>query len=173
MQGRRRAAISGFRTNPGKTAAGGFELLHFWYCLLCTLVASFRDFRMRMLLNAVEDIKNRTLKAFPSLLEKLVYICSLRDKDGIYRHWGLEKAFGEQKANKALGTIHTEMSVDATRTPLREIYRQFEGAEWLNKESLVLNTPSSDDELLSDHLRLIQQSVVAIAEQESSNRPTS
>jgi hypothetical protein len=126
-----------------------------------------------MILNAVEDIKNRTLKAFPSLLEKLAYICSLRGKDGTYNHWGLNKSLGEQKASKALGAIHGEMSVEATRTPLREIYRQFEGAESLNKESLVLNAPSSDDELLSDHLQLIQKSVVAIAEQESSNRPTS
>src|SRR5258708_20867381 len=71
-----------------------------------------------MLLSPIDDFKNRTLRALPSLLEKLVYACSLRDKDGTYKHWGLTKAYGQQKADGAIGQAHTAMSPEIIKTPL-------------------------------------------------------
>lgn len=124
-----------------------------------------------MFLNAVDDFKNRTLKALPSLFEKLAYVCSLRGKDRTYKHWGLIKAFGEPKANEAIGMVHAAMATEIVKTPIREVYRQFESAESVNADSLVLNAPPNGDELLSDHLRLIQNSVKTIADQERSSPP--
>ena len=124
-----------------------------------------------MILNAAEDFKNRTLKALPSLLEKLAYVCSLRDKDGNYRHWGLNKSFGESKTNEAVAVVHAAMATEIVKTPIREVYRQFENAESISADSLVLNAPPNGDALLSDHLRLIQDSVRTIADQEHSSHP--
>jgi hypothetical protein len=124
-----------------------------------------------MLLSPNDDFKNRTLKALPSLLEKLIYACSLRNKDGTYKHWGLSRTFGQQKADGAVGQAHTEMTTEIIRTPLREVYQQFEDAETLPADAVVLNTPPNGDELLSDHLQLIQDSVQTLADQERSRHP--
>jgi hypothetical protein len=124
-----------------------------------------------MILSPNDDFKTRTLKALPSLLEKLVYACSLRDKDGTYKHWGLNRTYGQLQADAAISESHGEMATEITHTPLREVYRQYENADSLNAEAVVLNTPPNGDELLSDHLRLIQDSVRTIADQEHSSHP--
>ena len=57
--------------------------------------------------------------------------------------------------------------------PSREIYREYQeavgrqdGPEVLKPESFVLTAPVNDDALLSSHLRLLQDSVQALAHQE-------
>jgi hypothetical protein len=126
-----------------------------------------------MLLPPKDDFKNRTLKAFRSLMEKLSYVSSLRNHDGTYRHWGLENELGPVRANETIQGVHTDLSVEATRTPIRELSRQFENSRGTQRIPLALNAPISGDELLSDHLRLIQDSVTAIAEAANSTHPAS
>jgi hypothetical protein len=126
-----------------------------------------------MLLSPKEDFKNRTLKAFRSLMEKLSYVSSLRNPDGTYRHWGLEQWLGKTRANETIQGIHMDLSVEATRTPLRDLSRQFENSRGTQRIPVALNAPLSGDELLSDHLRLIQDSVTAIAEAANSSHPAS
>ena len=131
-----------------------------------------------MLLKAVEDFKNRTLRALPTLLEKLAYVCSLRAEDGKYSHWGLSQAYGEQKAQDAIAEVHSSMATEMVRTPIREVCQQLAsaserstGVTLLRPETLDLTAPANGDELLSDHLRLIQDAVAAVAEQERSSPP--
>jgi len=134
------------------------------------------DFRFRthkMILSPKEDFKNRTLKALPSLLEKLSYVCSLRNPDGTYDHWGLKQLLGEAKANDTIHGIHGDLAAEATRTPIRELSRQYESSGSPQRAPLTLKAPSSGDELLSDHLRLIQDSVTAIADSGNSSHPAS
>ncbi len=126
-----------------------------------------------MILDASEDFKRRTLRTLPTILEKLVYICSLQTGEGLYRHWGLSRIFGEQKAQDAISSTHREVAVELIRVPIKEIYEEFldakerpAGAELLNPQSFVLNAPSNDDELLSAHLRLIRDSMESLARQE-------
>lgn len=123
-----------------------------------------------MMLNAVDDFKQRTLSALSFLLDKLQYVCSLLRADGTYRHKGFEEAHGTEKANKAIGLIHEELTTEASRTSIREIYRQYQLSKSIQNEPLVLTAPANADELHFDHLRLIQNSVTAIAEQENSSR---
>jgi hypothetical protein len=125
-----------------------------------------------MISNPTDDFKKNTLRALPTLLEKLAYICSLQTKDGMYRHWGLSRVFGEKKAHQALEALHAEMAAELTHLPIREIYEEYERAsrqsvnpQMLKPESLELKTPANDDELLSAHLQLIQHSIVSVAEQ--------
>ncbi len=125
-----------------------------------------------MMYRAQENFKQRTLSAIPTLLERLAYICSLQMPDGQYRHWGLTRAFGARSAQEAIRATHSELATAVVQSPVREIYKDFQhaigrddGPEVLKPESFVLNTPVSDDALLSAHLRLLQDSVQALAHQ--------
>lgn len=131
-----------------------------------------------MALSAIEDFKTRSLKALPTLLEKLAYICSLQTENGAYEHWGLTHVFGQRLAQDAILRAHTETSMELIRVPLRELYDEYQqaigrqdGPQVLSPESLVLKSPVSGDELLSSHLRLLQNSVEAVARQERTNPP--
>ena len=126
-----------------------------------------------MILDATDDFKKRTLSALPTLLEKLAYICSLQTDGGDYTHWGMSRLFGRESACQAIQSAHSEMACALISVPIQSIYDQFllaaerpESSQLLNPESLVLKSPSNDDELLSAHLRLIQSSVASLALQE-------
>ncbi len=130
-----------------------------------------------MILNATDDFKKRTLSALPTLLEKLAYICSLQTDSGDYTHWGMNRTFGRESACQAIQSAHSEMACALISVPIQSIYDQFlvaaekpENSQLLNPESFVLKSPSNDDELLSAHLRLIQNSVASLALQEESVR---
>ena len=122
---------------------------------------------------ATESFKQRTLSALPTLLERLAYICSLQMPDGQYRHWGLTRAYGQRSAQEAIRAAHEEIATEMLESPVREIYKEYQeaigreqGPEVLKPESFVLTSPVSDDALLSAHLRLLQDSVQALAHQE-------
>lgn len=125
---------------------------------------------------AVSDFKERSLRALPTLLERLAYICSLQTEAGTYDHWGLRRAFGEHAAHEAILQAHTDTAMELIRTPIREIYEEYreavgrqEGPHVLQAESLILKAPVNGDELLSAHLRLLQESAAAVARQERTN----
>lgn len=130
-----------------------------------------------MIYRAAENFRERTLSALPTLLERLAYICSLQMADGQYRHWGLTRTFGSRPAQDAIRAAHSEMAVAVVQSPIRELYREFReavgrqsGPEVINPESFVLKAPVSDDVLLSAHLRLLRDSVQALARQERTTR---
>jgi len=132
-----------------------------------------------MSLSAIEDFKKRSLKALPTLLERLAYICSLQTEDGAYQHWGLTHVFGHRLAQDAILRAHTETAMELIRVPLRELYSEYQqalartdGPQVLSPESLLLKTPVSGDELLSAHLRLLQNSIEAVAHQERTSPPS-
>lgn len=131
-----------------------------------------------MLLKVVEDFKKYTLKALPTLVEKLAYISSLQNEDGRYSHWGLSRVFGDLKAQKAIRSVHSDLALQLLRIPLRNLCGQYRVAaeqtvrpELLKPESFALKAPVSDDELLSAHLRLVQKSLVAVAGQMIADQP--
>jgi hypothetical protein len=122
---------------------------------------------------AAENFKERTLSTLPTLLERLAYICSLQMADGQYRHWGLTRTFGARSAQEAIRATHAELAAALVQSPVSEIYREYQeavgrenGPEVINPQSFVLNAPVNDDVLLSAHLRLLQDSVQALAHQE-------
>ncbi len=123
--------------------------------------------------SAIEDFKERSLRALPTLLERLAYICSLQTQSGSYEHWGLSRVFGNRLAQDAILRAHTETAMELIRVPMREIYQEYqeavgrqEGPQVLHAESLVLRAPVNGDELLSAHLHLLEDSVAAVAHQE-------
>lgn len=123
--------------------------------------------------SAAEDFKERSLRALPTLLERLAYICSLQTVSGSYEHWGLSRVFGNRLAQDAILRAHTETAMELIRVPIRDLYQEYqeavvrpEGPQVLHAESFILKAPVSGDELLSAHLRLLQNSVAAVARQE-------
>ncbi|HET9284591.1 MAG TPA: hypothetical protein VFR24_21765 [Candidatus Angelobacter sp.] len=125
-----------------------------------------------MIFKAAEDFKRRTLGALPTLVEKVAYICSLQTGSGGYVHWGFTRAFGNRPTQEAIYAAHMETSLELVHVPVREIYKEYlEGmarsgsSEFLNPNSFVLKAPVNGDALLSAHLHLLQESVVALARQ--------
>jgi hypothetical protein len=126
-----------------------------------------------MILKAAEDFKKRTLAALPSLVEKVAYICSLQTGTGGYVHWGFTRAFGNRPTQEAIYAAHMETAIDLVQIPVQEIYKEYQeavtrsgNAEFLDPNSFVLKAPVNGDGLLSAHLHLLQESVVALARQE-------
>lgn len=126
-----------------------------------------------MIFNASEDFKRRTLGALPTLLEKVAYICSLQTGSGGYVHWGFTRAFGNRPTQEAIYAAHMETALELVQVPVSEIYKEYqeavarsESAEILDPSSFVLKAPVNGDGLLSAHLRLLRDSVVALAQQE-------
>jgi len=79
------------------------------------------------LLSASEDLRYRTLDALSGALEKLAYLASLRDETGQYRHWGMNRIYGERAAAAALAEVHTQAWIEVLRTPIPELLRQLDG----------------------------------------------
>jgi hypothetical protein len=126
-----------------------------------------------MIFKAAEDFKKRTLGALPTLVEKVAYICSLQTGSGGYVHWGFTRAFGNRPTQEAIYAAHMETSAELIHVPVREIYQEYQEAvvrsrsDFLDANSFVLKAPVNGDGLLSAHLHLLQESVVALARQES------
>ncbi len=125
-----------------------------------------------MIFKAAEDFKRRTLNALPTLVEKVAYICSLQSGSGGYVHWGFSRAYGNRPTQEAIYAAHMDTSQQLVKVPVREIYQEYQealarsGAAILNPDAFVLKAPANGDALLSAHLRLLQDSVVALARQE-------
>jgi hypothetical protein len=131
-----------------------------------------------MILKAAEDFKKRTLGALPTLLEKLAYICSLQTNTGGYLHWGFARAYGNRPTQEAIYAAHMETAQALSHVPVREIYEEYKEAVTrsgsqgpISPESFVLKAPVNGDALLSAHLHLLQDSVVALAHQERTTPP--
>jgi hypothetical protein len=132
-----------------------------------------------MILKAAEDFKKRTLSALPSLLEKVAYICSLQTGSGGYMHWGFTRAYGNRPTQDAIYAAHMETALALSHTPVREIYQEYQEAlarsgsavDILDPDSFVLKAPVNGDAILSAHLHLLQDSVVALARQERTSHP--
>jgi len=126
-----------------------------------------------MIFKAAEDFKKRTLNALPSLLEKVAYICSLQTGSGGYMHWGFARAYGNRPTQDAIYAAHMETSLALSHAPVREIYQAYQEAmarsgatvDILNPNSFILKAPVNDDAILSTHLRLLQDSIVALTHQ--------
>lgn len=85
--------------------------------------------KMMPLASAYEDLQQRTLSALPGLWERIRYLASLRSSAGGYRHWGLDRTFGERASQTALGAAHTQLFLQVLRTPLRQLVQEYRQAE--------------------------------------------
>ena len=79
------------------------------------------------LIEAVEDLKERTLSSFSNDMAKLVYLSSTRDYlTGRYYHDGLAFRFTGGLAETAVGFCHHELFEKMAVSPLCELVRELE-----------------------------------------------
>jgi hypothetical protein len=89
-------------------------------------------------------------------------------------HWGFTRAYGNRPTQDAIYAAHMETALALSHVPVREIYQEYQEsvtrsgrvAEILSPDSFILKAPVNGDAILSAHLRLLQDSVVALARQE-------
>ena len=98
--------------------------------------------------SAYDDFVQRTLAALPGWWRKLDYLAGLRREGGRYAHWGLQRVYGERRAQEAMAQAHRELMLEVLRTPLRALADEVEGG---GKEALdFLRHPGAN--LLPDDL---------------------
>ena len=71
--------------------------------------------------SAVQDLQDTTLRAVTGLLRKLEYMASLRDPQGSYSHWGLNRIYGNASAAKALSNTHRSVLSHILAMPIRKL----------------------------------------------------
>jgi len=103
--------------------------------------------------SALEDIRETTLSAVSGLLGKLVYLVSLRQRGGSYRHWGMALVHGEESSQRALKTAHSEIVTEILRTPLKDLendVKRSSAEESVSAVEYVDRLRSGADQLLPD-----------------------
>jgi hypothetical protein len=74
---------------------------------------------------AAEDVRARTLSKIPRLLDRLLYLSSLRDyNSGLYYHEGLADQFGPEIACQALADCHRAVCRELLFCSLEDLVQQ-------------------------------------------------
>lgn len=89
------------------------------------------------LLSATEDFRNRTLATWESVLEKLTYVAGLRNSNGTYSHWGMERTHGAEAAQHSLSANHSEVWLEVLQTPLPQLVAHMEAMDTSEREDLL------------------------------------
>jgi len=87
------------------------------------------EIRTKMtLLSAHDDFVLRTLGALQGCWARLVYTAQLRDENGRYLHWGLDRVYGTEKAQATMQQAHREVFRQVLRKKMEDLAREEGGA---------------------------------------------
>ena len=76
--------------------------------------------------SALENLQETTLKAITGCLRRLEYLSWLRDREGGYAHWGLQRVYGETNSKRALADAHRAQLSGILSTPIRKLEKDAE-----------------------------------------------
>ncbi len=77
---------------------------------------------------AADDLRRRSLSEFPSPLDRLIYLASMRDYNtGLYYHDGLASRFSQEVACEAMADCHREAFRQLVGCSLEDLVSQMEG----------------------------------------------
>ena len=77
---------------------------------------------------AADDLRRRSLSEFPSPLDRLIYLASMRDYNtGLYYHDGLASRFSPEVACEAMADCHREAFRQLVGCSLEDLVSQMEG----------------------------------------------
>ena len=103
------------------------------------------------LTSAVQDLQETTLRAVSGLLRKLEYLATLRDSQGSYFHWGMNRVYGDSAAGKALSNTHRSVLSHILAMPIRKLMDDVERsseAAGMSAEAYVDRLSASSERLL-------------------------
>lgn len=63
----------------------------------------------------------RTVSAVHGNFARLVYLASMQDAPGLYRHWGLEREYGEEEVSRAFHHSHRVVLETILQTDISEL----------------------------------------------------
>ena len=63
----------------------------------------------------------RTVSAVNGNFARLAYLASMQDAPGLYRHWGLEREFGEEEVSRAFAHSHRVVMETILQTDVSEL----------------------------------------------------
>jgi hypothetical protein len=129
--------------------------------------------------SALQDLRETTLAAISGLLAKLAYLASLRRREGGYMHWGMSLLHGDEAADRAIKTAHTEVLSSVLRTPISQLVEDLhESSEYheKNADAYVEGMrgqfnellPSPEDAASARHLNSV---LVALSKLEKNRKP--
>jgi hypothetical protein len=73
-----------------------------------------------------EDIVVNTLAAIPSCIERLNFLLDIREADGEFAHWGLERVHGKTRARAAINQAYRSVLRDVLKTPVKNLCQEVE-----------------------------------------------
>ena len=76
------------------------------------------------LLSPIEDFVSNTLAAIPTALGRLLYIFELRRTGGKYRHWGMARTYGAERADEAMAEAHSGIFLGLLQTPVAKLDKE-------------------------------------------------
>ncbi len=137
--------------------------------------------------DAIEDIKNRTLRGIRGDVARLIYLASTRDYNtGQYYHEGLAMHFTEEVAVAALEACHQEIFRRLAVKSLEDLVRELEnyldstGARpaqvleaWQKLEPYRITRPLDCDQLWADFLFSNLKMALAILQSRQKSAPHS
>jgi hypothetical protein len=129
-----------------------------------------------------EDLAQRTLSHVQGIFRKLLYLVTLRDDRGQYRHWGMAHVFGDESARQAVQNAHHEILNEILRKSLRELWSELGDVSEPEKAEVQIQQladsgrkllPPGCSEATACHLSLVLLVLheLAQAPAETSNRP--
>lgn len=74
--------------------------------------------------SAKDDFCSTSLAVLPGPLEQLDYLATLRNDEGAYEHWGLERSHGREAVQEALREAHAEVVGKVLRLSLPELWEE-------------------------------------------------
>lgn len=85
--------------------------------------------------SALQDLRETTLSAIGGLLAKLSYLASLRRREGGYAHWGMTLVHGQEAAERALKSAHSEVLAAVLRTPVADLEEDLQNSSRDSRQS--------------------------------------
>jgi hypothetical protein len=136
---------------------------------------------------ATEDVRLRTLAKIPRILDRFIYLASMRDYNtGLYYHEGLASRFSPEIACEALADCHREAYRQLISCSLKDLVSQLEGymdsaqipprdflSAWKGLEPYRVAVPVESDAFSADFLFSNFRIALAVVEERQTSRPSS
>ncbi len=95
------------------------------------------------LLNPEDDFVKRSIQSLKTGFVRLSFLGGLRGSSGAYHHWGLERTFGKEAAESAMGQVHTNVWLTLMKSRIQDLEKDsLESLGEIGKNNELPSDPS-------------------------------